>query len=30
MDGVLVFSKLQIGRHAEPGEVIGLIRGQIN
>ncbi len=23
----LVYSKLQIGRHAEPGEVVGLIQG---
>ncbi len=30
VDGALVFSKLQIGRHAEPGEVVGLIRGQTN
>ncbi len=22
----LVFSKMQLGRHAEPGEVVGLIR----
>lgn len=22
----LIFSKLQLGRHAEPGEVIGLLR----
>jgi len=26
-DGKLVFSKQQLGRHAEPGEVLGLLRG---
>ncbi len=25
VDGTLVFSKHQLGRHAEPGEVLGLI-----
>jgi hypothetical protein len=25
-DGKLVFSKQQVGRHAEPGEVLGLLR----
>jgi Rdx family protein len=25
-DGKLVFSKQQAGRHAEPGEVLGLLR----
>jgi hypothetical protein len=25
-DGELVFSKQQLGRHAEPGEVLGLLR----
>jgi hypothetical protein len=25
VDGELVFSKKKIGRHAEPGEVMGLI-----
>jgi hypothetical protein len=24
-DGELVFSKQQLGRHAEPGEVLGLL-----
>jgi hypothetical protein len=24
-DGKLVFSKQQVGRHAEPGEVLGLL-----
>jgi hypothetical protein len=24
-DGQLVFSKQQVGRHAEPGEVLGLL-----
>jgi hypothetical protein len=26
-DGQLVFSKQQAGRHAEPGEVLGLLQG---
>lgn len=26
VDGERVFSKLQLGRHAEPGEVVRLIR----
>lgn len=26
VDGELVFSKKSLGRHAEPGEVVGLIR----
>jgi selenoprotein W-related protein len=26
VDGELVFSKKQMGRHAEPGEVVRLIR----
>ncbi len=26
VDGKLVFSKESLGRHAEPGEVVGLIR----
>ena len=26
VDGELVFSKKELGRHAEPGEVLGLIR----
>jgi len=26
VDGKLVFSKKKLGRHAEPGEVVGLIR----
>ncbi len=25
VDGALVFSKLQLNRHAKPGEVLGLI-----
>jgi hypothetical protein len=25
VDGKVVFSKQQVGRHAEPGEVLGLI-----
>jgi len=26
VDGNLVFSKLRLGRHAKPGEVLGLIK----
>lgn len=26
VDGKLVYSKLQTGRHAEPGEVVGLVK----
>jgi selT/selW/selH-like putative selenoprotein len=26
VDGQLVFSKLRLGRHAKPGEIIGLMR----
>jgi selenoprotein W-related protein len=26
VDGSLVFSKKKLGRHAEPGEVVGLMR----
>jgi hypothetical protein len=26
-DGKLVFSKQQVGRHAEPGEVLRLLQG---
>jgi len=26
VDGTLVFSKKKLGRHAAPGEVLGLIR----
>lgn len=26
LDGDMVFSKLRLGRHAEPGEVLSLIR----
>jgi hypothetical protein len=26
-DGQLVFSKQQVGRHADPGEVLALLRG---
>jgi selT/selW/selH-like putative selenoprotein len=28
VDGELVFSKMALGRHAEPGEVLGLIQGR--
>jgi selT/selW/selH-like putative selenoprotein len=27
VDGRLVFSKRAVGRHAKPGEVVGLIKG---
>lgn len=27
VDGTLLFSKKRLGRHAAPGEVLGLIRG---
>jgi selT/selW/selH-like putative selenoprotein len=30
VDGNLVFSKHKLGRHAEPGEVVGLMRRQHN
>jgi selenoprotein W-related protein len=26
VNGKLIYSKLQTGRHAEPGEVVGLVR----
>lgn len=29
LDGELLFSKAEIGRHAEPGEVVGLVRARI-
>lgn len=29
LDGELVFSKLALGRHAEPGEVVGLIEERL-
>jgi selenoprotein W-related protein len=25
LDGDLIFSKMQLGRHAEPGEVLGIL-----
>jgi selenoprotein W-related protein len=28
LDGALIYSKLQTGRHAEDGEIVGLIRGR--
>lgn len=28
LDGVVVFSKKTIGRHAQPGEIMGLIQGR--
>jgi selT/selW/selH-like putative selenoprotein len=30
VDGELIFSKQELGRHAEPGEVLGLIRERHN
>ncbi len=29
LDGELIFSKAALGRHAEPGEVVGLVRERI-
>ncbi|HEX3425565.1 MAG TPA: Rdx family protein [Acidimicrobiales bacterium] len=29
LDGELIFSKAQQGRHAKPGEVVGLVTGRI-
>jgi selenoprotein W-related protein len=29
LDGALIFSKAQLGRHAEPGEIVGLVRERI-
>jgi hypothetical protein len=29
LDGEVVFSKAELGRHAEPGEVAGLVRERI-
>jgi selenoprotein W-related protein len=29
VNGTLVYSKLQTGRHAEPGEILGLVRHQL-
>jgi len=29
LDGELVFSKKKLGRHANPGEVVGLIRDRM-
>ena len=28
LDDVLLFSKKQLGRHAQPGEILGLIRAK--
>jgi selenoprotein W-related protein len=28
VDGKLVFSKRAIGRHAKPGEIVGLLKGR--
>ncbi|HEU5300888.1 MAG TPA: Rdx family protein [Acidimicrobiia bacterium] len=29
LDGELIFSKAELGRHAEPGEVVDLVRARI-
>ena len=29
LDGELIFSKAALGRHAEPGEVVGLVRDRL-
>jgi len=29
LDGELIFSKKKLGRHADPGEVLGLIKDRI-
>ena len=29
LDGDLIFSKADLGRHAKPGEVVGLVRERI-
>ena len=29
LDGDVIFSKAELGRHAEPGEVVGLVRERI-
>jgi selenoprotein W-related protein len=29
LDGELIFSKADLGRHAEPGEVVAIVRGKI-
>jgi selenoprotein W-related protein len=29
LDGELIFSKAALGRHAEPGEVAGLVRARV-
>jgi selT/selW/selH-like putative selenoprotein len=29
LDGELIFSKAKLGRHAKPGEVVGIVRGLI-
>ncbi len=30
VDGTLLFSKKELGRHAEPGEVLGLIEAHLS
>jgi selenoprotein W-related protein len=29
LDGKLIFSKANLGRHAQPGEIAGIVRGHI-
>jgi selenoprotein W-related protein len=29
LDGELIFSKASLGRHAQPGEVVGLVRDRM-
>lgn len=29
LDGEVIFSKAELGRHAEPGEVVGLARARM-
>ena len=29
VDGTLLFSKAELGRHAEPGEVVALVRSKL-
>jgi selenoprotein W-related protein len=29
LDGALLFSKKQLGRHAQPGEILGLIKAKL-
>lgn len=29
LDGELIFSKLQLNRHARPGEIVGLVKDRV-